>query len=672
MWVFNGTEKVKFDWASNIGVDAVIVKSQDANTFVYDPPGPESLGDNGLYSPENKNISHIEFCYDLELQVSKTASTSLKRTFNWTINKSVTPDKWDLFKGDSGKSEYTVEVTKDQGTDSDWKVTGTITVTSPINNARVTGITDVISQGAVNTNGTILACAKNNANSVAIPSGANPVTLNTGDKLECTYEALLQSGDNGKNTATATTDTAKLGNGTGTAAVDFSQATINKVRDSITVNDDFAGAGSPWTFSNSGSEKYSRTFNCNNGDKTYNNTATIQETGQSSSAAVTVKCYELNVSKNVKTSLDRKWDWTVDKKVDGKKQLDLTLALGTQSYNANYTVTYNATKTDSNWKVSGTITVTNPAPIAAEVKNVTDLVSPGISATITECNGAAPSFPYTVAKDGGTLTCRYSADLPDASSRTNTATAELQNYNYNHDLNGGNQTAGTTGFRSSEVAVSFGNATVTETDEEITVSDTFAGSNVNGTVTASQAPKTFNYSRQIGPYNQCGNQPPVVNTADFVTNDTGTKGQDTATVNVNVPCNGCTLTIGYWKTHGYNSPGNQADMVTPLLPITLGNTEVTNAEQAANILKLDEASNGLKKLQAQLLAAKLNIKNGADGSQIASTIANADSYLAKWGTNWSSLTKAQKAKVLDAMTKLDNYNNGLIGPGHCSEEKTTT
>ena len=58
-----------FDWSSNIGVDAVIVKGGAAgsNLYVYDPPSEETA-DTGLGVPdsENNSISHISFCYDPE------------------------------------------------------------------------------------------------------------------------------------------------------------------------------------------------------------------------------------------------------------------------------------------------------------------------------------------------------------------------------------------------------------------------------------------------------------------------------------------------------------------------------------------------------------------------------------------------------------------------------
>ena len=78
------------------------------------------------------------------------------------------------------------------------------------------------------------------------------------------------------------------------------------------------------------------------------------------------------------------------------------------------------------------------------------------------------------------------------------------------------------------------------------------------------------------------------------------------------------------------------------------------------------ASNGINKLYAQLLAAKLNIANGASGSAIASTISAADAFLAANDSlSWKGLSKASQNTVLGWMTALDNYNNGLSGPAHC-------
>jgi len=86
--------------------------------------------------------------------------------------------------------------------------------------------------------------------------------------------------------------------------------------------------------------------------------------------------------------------------------------------------------------------------------------------------------------------------------------------------------------------------------------------------------KTFNYSLTVGPYEDCGTYE-FTNTASFTTNDTGTTGSDSWTIDVNVRCAGdCTLTYGYWKTHSKYGPATPPDATwnqlptgrTPLLP----------------------------------------------------------------------------------------------------------
>jgi len=145
--------------------------------------------------------------------------------------------------------------------------------------------------------------------------------------------------------------------------------------------------------------------------------------------------------------------------------------------------------------------------------------------------------------------------------------------------------------------------------------------------------------------------------------------------NTKTAAGGCTYTLGYWKNHcGF---GPQPDLVTRYLPIWLGTLnngktfKVDTAKKAYDILSqkvYGNSSNGITKLYAQLLAAKLNIKNGAEGSAVASTIAAADSFLSSYNyQDWNKLNYSQKSQVLTWHNTLDKYNNGIIGPGHCQE-----
>ncbi len=144
-----------------------------------------------------------------------------------------------------------------------------------------------------------------------------------------------------------------------------------------------------------------------------------------------------------------------------------------------------------------------------------------------------------------------------------------------------------------------------------------------------------------------------------------------------IPHGGCTRTIGYWKTHAGFGP--QDDAVTPLLPIWLGtpagarSVQVTTARMAVDYLSqkvYGKASNGITKLYAQLLGAKLNLASDAEGVEIAATIAAADAFLATHNhLDWSSLSQADKNMVLGWHFTLDEYNNGYVGPAHCDDDR---
>ena len=220
-----------FDWNSNIGVDAVIVKGGDAgDAYVYDPP-KEDTKDTALHPPINPNngelygISHVSFCYDLELKVEKTANTSLKRTHTWTIDKSADKDKVTLPVNGTSPVKYSVKVDQ-TSKDSDWKVDGTITVTAPIA-ATVTSVTDTVSPGIA---ATVKDCSK-----------TLPAALNAGESLTCTYSANLDDATTRTNTATATSGTTGVKDGTGTAEVNFANATVNEIDEQINVSDSLQG-----------------------------------------------------------------------------------------------------------------------------------------------------------------------------------------------------------------------------------------------------------------------------------------------------------------------------------------------------------------------------------------------------------------------------------------------
>lgn len=626
-----------FDWTSTLPIKAVIVKGgPNANVYFYDPP---SYGDTGLHAPINPEngmpfgLSHLEFCFQYELRINKTAVPAFTREYTWEIDKTA-DGAYNLFTGDGVEHLFTVSVDQTL-TDKDWAVGGSIEIYNPAPTAAtILSVSDVISgYGAV---------------AVTCPV-TFPYDLASGGTLTCTYASTLPDGTSRTNTATVTTEGA-VGGGAAQAAIAFGEPTTIAGYPTINVTDT---NGESWSASTDASWSYSKDYYCGSDAGENVNTATIAETGQLASATVILNCYDLTVAKDASTSFDRLYTWDIDK-VHDAGEICLVLAEG-QLYQVNYNVTVSSMFTDLNWKVSGQITISNPAPMNAPLTGVTDLVSPDILASV--------SCPALTVPAGGSMTCTYSADLPDGTNRTNTATATLQNYFY--ALQGDPTTNGTTSF-SGNASVDFSTATINHIDECVNVSDTNIGN--LGNVCYGEAPRTFAYARNIGIAQGgsyvCGENNYVDNTASFVTHDTGTTGSDDATVCFVIPCGGCTLTPGYWKTHSSYGPAPYDEtwaMIGEDTPFFASGKSWYQALWTA------PAGNVYYILAPAYIATHLNLLNGAYApAEVTGALAQAAVYLAlPPTTKWS---KTQKTEMTNLALLLDYYNNGLIGPGHCSDD----
>ena len=645
-----------FDWSATLGIDAVIVKGGQGSIGNFYEYIPEETSDTGLHPPMHDGkpygISHIEFCYDYELDITKSVDPTYTRTFSWDIAKSVSPDSWDLFTGDSATSQYTVSLTKHDGVDSDWAVSGLITVTNntPLD-AVVEDVTDELSDFG----------------SVDVDCGVDfSYTLPAGEKLVCSYNASLLDAIDQTNTATVVTS-GEVGGDSFTADVTFGLPTL-LVNDEVTVTDSVEG--DLGTFSDSDSVTYDRTFTCED-EGTNGNTAEIVETKQEASASVEVACSDLEVTKDAKTSFTRTWDWTIDKSAD---QTDLTLA-SNQLFTVNYEVSVGAEKQDSAYAVTGAINITNPSTARdAVINSVSDVVSPDITGNVV----CPVSFPYSLAS-GETLECSYTADLPDDADRVNTATATLQNYSFDPEENA--TPAGTTEF-TGQADVLFENAEISEVDECIDVSDNNVGA--LGTVCAADAPKTFEYSLTFGQNPdadvllECGPNTHE-NTASFVTNDQELTGESSWTVNADVVCDtGCTLTPGYWKTHSKKGPAPYDDTWQKLAE-GVDNPEDTtfflSGQSYYQVLWEQPQGNAYYILAHAYIAAELNqLKEASIPDDVLDAFDEATTLFNTYTPDQIAALKGKNSvrqQFVSLAEILDDYNNGLSGPGHCSEESST-
>jgi hypothetical protein len=258
----------------------------------------------------------------------------------------------------------------------------------------------------------------------------------------------------------------------------------------------------------------------------------------------------------------------------------------------------------------------------------------------------------------------------------------LQNYDY--DSYGNPTAAGSTDF-SGSADVDFDNASINKVDECLTVEDTNIDLDSNtdpNTVCADvdDLPKTFTYSLTFGKHPdadiplECGPNTHT-NIASFVTNDTEATGEDDWTVTANVACGGgCTLTQGYWKTHSHHGPAPEDDAWF-LLGDVDGDTTSEGADENFfisgqtyyQVLWTPPAGNAYYILAHQYIAAKLNILNGATSTPaVNSAITFAESFFSSKMPS-SSLSKTERKQATDNAATLDKYNNGVTGPGHCSE-----
>lgn len=348
--------------------------------------------------------------------------------------------------------------------------------------------------------------------------------------------------------------------------------------------------------------------------------------------------YKLTVSKTAVPEYTRTYDWTIDK-VGDKTALELSVG---QTFTVNYAVTVGATFTDSDWKVTGTIIIFNNTPLEAVITSISD-VADGVTATV-DC-----SLPYTLAA-GATLNCTYTANLTGAINGTNTVTVVTST----PLVEGGTATK----------AYTFG-APTTEFDECIDVKDDQKGA--LGSVCYGTAPHTFNYPLNIV-YNECG-EFDFVNVACFVTNDNGVTGSDSWTVVVTVPCaGGCTLTQGYWKTHSSKGPAPYDDTWAQL-PNGADTPFFLSGQSYYQVLWTPPSGgNAYYILAHQYIAAKLNGLNGADLSAVQDALKDAEALLiANTPAGIATLKGKAKAEWTNLASILDSYNNGYIGPGHCSE-----
>jgi hypothetical protein len=196
------------------------------------------------------------------------------------------------------------------------------------------------------------------------------------------------------------------------------------------------------------------------------------------------------------------------------------------------------------------------------------------------------------------------------------------------------------------------------------------------TVSADETPKTLTYSILIGPYNECGNYQ-VCDTAKLVTWDTYTVDYSHWNIVVHVPCGcGCTLTPGYWKTHSKYGPAPYDDTWALVDPNGEDSDFFDTGLSWYEVLWTEpKGGNAYYILAHAYIAAALNEANGASvPPEVAAAMNNAELLLDRFDGNPESMNglkgkgaRRVRRRFINNAELLDDYNNGIIGPGHCTE-----
>jgi cysteine-rich repeat protein len=119
---------------------------------------------------------------------------------------------------------------------------------------------------------------------------------------------------------------------------------------------------------------------------------------------------------------------------------------------------------------------------------------------------------------------------------------------------------------------------------------------------------------------------------------------------------GCTYTLGYWKTH-HELAKNRSQR----LPWPISATTTLCGQSWLAILGTPPRGQAWLQLAHQWVAARLNVANGAS---LDVTVLDAVTRAGRMLDD-CRITDAERVEALDLASILDNFNNGLIGPGHC-------
>ncbi|MGC4155016.1 MAG: LPXTG cell wall anchor domain-containing protein [Propionicimonas sp.] len=183
----------------------------------------------------------------------------------------------------------------------------------------------------------------------------------------------------------------------------------------------------------------------------------------------------LKAKKTANPFFDRDYDWTIEKSVIGEQSVRVTPG-EPATFDYQVVATPSAAQ-DSNFHVTGTITITNPNKVPVPVTVTDDLGIDGATCTITDADN-------TTVPASGTLTLTYECQLTQATATTTGKNTAVVTWD------GGTVTA--------TARFAFTPETANVTDRTVQLSDTAQEFGGTRTLDALDGPQTFTYSRTLG------------------------------------------------------------------------------------------------------------------------------------------------------------------------------
>ena len=134
-----------------------------------------------------------------------------------------------------------------------------------------------------------------------------------------------------------------------------------------------------------------------------------------------------------------------------------------------------------------------------------------------------------------------------------------------------------------------------------------------------------------------------------------------------IDCTG-TYTQGYWKTHSMNGPAPYDDTWALVTPYEEDTPFFNSGQSWYTVINTEKTGgNAYYILAVQYIAAELNVLRGASTTpDVNAALADAETFFNTY-TPDSQLPGQTRADAIQIAEILDDYNNGLLGPGHCDD-----